>query len=398
MNGFDRITFDPNVMGGQACIRTTGIPVSAILNLLANCKNKDEILAEYPDLEMVDIQQALGWAARATIDKHQIEMRLSADYLFHYTKRLDVIKNILRIGFRYYLIQEKIPYKETYQENFAICFCDLRIEDTVVHRKRYGNNSIVLSKEWGIKNCIQPVNYIHENSSVVSTKYIAMRSRFREIHQNHPHKDDVLQAMMDYLIFSRLLDKEKLNHEMIKIDIDENPNLPNEFAIHEQEFLEFMGDLERINRKVLCCEYIFSMFKRINDLHLELEKRDAFARIYFDNYSHKILYDEREWRAIKFTDDAFNVEENAARQITLYEYFNTKADENKDIAPTTRNEHLPDSENLIFSDDDIVAILVQDEKSVDEIKEFLSKPENQKLLNYEAVKDKIRSMDSFSEG
>jgi len=66
MFGFDRITFDPNVMGGRACIRGMRIPVSLIINLVANGMTVEEIINEYPDLEPEDIQQALRYAAWAT--------------------------------------------------------------------------------------------------------------------------------------------------------------------------------------------------------------------------------------------------------------------------------------------------------------------------------------------
>jgi uncharacterized protein (DUF433 family) len=61
--GFDRITFDPNIMDGQACIRGMRIPVSLIVNLVAHGKSVEEILEEYPDLEPEDIKQALEYAA-----------------------------------------------------------------------------------------------------------------------------------------------------------------------------------------------------------------------------------------------------------------------------------------------------------------------------------------------
>ncbi|MBD2183214.1 DUF433 domain-containing protein [Planktothrix sp. FACHB-1355] len=63
MLGFDRITFDPKIMAGQACIRGMRIPVSLILNLVANDKPVNEILEEYPDLEAEDIRQSLLYAA-----------------------------------------------------------------------------------------------------------------------------------------------------------------------------------------------------------------------------------------------------------------------------------------------------------------------------------------------
>jgi len=63
MFGFDRITSDPNILGGKACIRGMRISVSLIINLIANGMTFEEIIDEYPDLEMEDIQQALRYAA-----------------------------------------------------------------------------------------------------------------------------------------------------------------------------------------------------------------------------------------------------------------------------------------------------------------------------------------------
>ncbi len=60
---FDRITFDPRVMGGRACIRGMRITASLVINLVANGMTNEEILQEYPDLEAEDIRQALQYAA-----------------------------------------------------------------------------------------------------------------------------------------------------------------------------------------------------------------------------------------------------------------------------------------------------------------------------------------------
>lgn len=60
---FDRITFEKKIMGGRACIRGMRIPVSLIINLVANGMSKEEILSEYPDLELEDINQSLMYAA-----------------------------------------------------------------------------------------------------------------------------------------------------------------------------------------------------------------------------------------------------------------------------------------------------------------------------------------------
>ncbi|WP_058557648.1 DUF433 domain-containing protein [Thiohalocapsa sp. ML1] len=63
MQAFQRITFDPQVMGGQACIRGMRITAARIIRLIANGMTREEIAAEYPDLEPEDIQAALSYAA-----------------------------------------------------------------------------------------------------------------------------------------------------------------------------------------------------------------------------------------------------------------------------------------------------------------------------------------------
>lgn len=63
---FDRITFDPQIMGGRACIRGMRITVSLVVNMVANGMATEEILHDYPDLEAEDIQQALQYAAFLT--------------------------------------------------------------------------------------------------------------------------------------------------------------------------------------------------------------------------------------------------------------------------------------------------------------------------------------------
>ena len=59
---FDRITFDPAIMGGRACIRGMRIPVSAILGQIAHGASIDDVLAGYPDLSEDDVRTAIEYA------------------------------------------------------------------------------------------------------------------------------------------------------------------------------------------------------------------------------------------------------------------------------------------------------------------------------------------------
>lgn len=63
MSRFERITFDKEIMGGQACIRGMRIPVSLVVNLVANGMSAGEIIKEYPDLEPDDVKEALQYAS-----------------------------------------------------------------------------------------------------------------------------------------------------------------------------------------------------------------------------------------------------------------------------------------------------------------------------------------------
>jgi uncharacterized protein (DUF433 family) len=59
----DRITFDPAVMGGRACIRGMRVTVGTIVGLVAAGRTRAEILEAYPYLEEEDIRQALEYSA-----------------------------------------------------------------------------------------------------------------------------------------------------------------------------------------------------------------------------------------------------------------------------------------------------------------------------------------------
>ncbi len=63
MKALDRITFDPNVMGGKACVRGMRVTVGNVVGLLASGQTPAEILEAYPYLEPEDIDQSLAYAA-----------------------------------------------------------------------------------------------------------------------------------------------------------------------------------------------------------------------------------------------------------------------------------------------------------------------------------------------
>jgi uncharacterized protein (DUF433 family) len=63
MGLLDRITQDPQVMGGKACIRGMRVTAGMIVGQIGAGRSIDEILSDYPYLEREDILQALRYAA-----------------------------------------------------------------------------------------------------------------------------------------------------------------------------------------------------------------------------------------------------------------------------------------------------------------------------------------------
>jgi uncharacterized protein (DUF433 family) len=72
MGQMDRITRNPAVMGGKACIRGMRVTVSMIVGQIGAGHSIEELLASYPYLEREDILQALRYAAWVAEDREVV--------------------------------------------------------------------------------------------------------------------------------------------------------------------------------------------------------------------------------------------------------------------------------------------------------------------------------------
>jgi uncharacterized protein (DUF433 family) len=63
MKQFDRITQEPGVMGGKACIRGMRVTVGNVVGQIGAGRTVEDLLQDYPYLEREDILQALRYAA-----------------------------------------------------------------------------------------------------------------------------------------------------------------------------------------------------------------------------------------------------------------------------------------------------------------------------------------------
>ncbi len=74
---FSRITVDPNQMGGVPCIRGLRIPVTTVVSMLGDGMTTEEVLADLPDLEPEDVQEALRYAAEV-LKERELPLRRPA--------------------------------------------------------------------------------------------------------------------------------------------------------------------------------------------------------------------------------------------------------------------------------------------------------------------------------
>jgi uncharacterized protein (DUF433 family) len=65
----ERISIDPEVMNGQPCIRGTRLTVKRVLRILAEYRDRSEILKDYPRLDDEAIRDALLFAAASVEDR-----------------------------------------------------------------------------------------------------------------------------------------------------------------------------------------------------------------------------------------------------------------------------------------------------------------------------------------
>ncbi|MRG47565.1 hypothetical protein GFS24_20755 [Chitinophaga sp. SYP-B3965] len=105
------------------------------------------------------------------------------NHVFHYTKKIDFLLDILASGFKPSYCKESINDVEYYIPMVSFCNIPLMDVDDYI---RYGEYGIGLSLEWAVKNGISPVVYVHENTP------------FADLHRkiNTTHTPRIVEAVM----------------------------------------------------------------------------------------------------------------------------------------------------------------------------------------------------------
>ena len=106
-------------------------------------------------------------------------MAISTNSIIHYTDGLKILELILKEGFKIKYCEEKLKLANG-NSNAAhpmISFCDIPLSGSKQHFEAYGKYGIGLTKDWAVRNGVNPVLYIDHNSLFAKSLHELMKGR-----------------------------------------------------------------------------------------------------------------------------------------------------------------------------------------------------------------------------
>jgi hypothetical protein len=246
--------------------------------------------------------------------------------LFHYPQKLDTLKEILVQGFKPNYCKENFSYSDKTDLIVGIpmvSFCDIPLTRITNFKKRYKEYAIGLSKEWGLRNGINPVLYATPNSFVLNSLQVVDDMRWK--------KDEFLKERMRTT--GKPLETNNQNYTAIPV------------KMNDPEF-----------------ENIFNSF--MDNVHLFQVRSTLFGytKTYLETRKDKkqINYEENEWR--------FVLGENKLSHIDWLwgvDSFSTwRGDEKK---PKPESKFQP----LKFAVEDVNFIILSDDTQISKMIKFI---------------------------
>lgn len=162
--------------------------------------------------------------------KH-IPSKIQADTLFTFMTEYEYLKSVLQskmISPRY--CEEDIKYlkiKGIKRIAYPMkCFCDINMHRLEEHLSWYGYYGVAFTKEWGMKNCIQPIQYINPNSALCKDFSKAFSAALKmdiekESKNQQKLKDFLLHTMMYYKPYEGKIKNRNTGKEQKKCFTDE---------------------------------------------------------------------------------------------------------------------------------------------------------------------------------
>lgn len=224
-------------------------------------------------------------------EKQYIKPLQSANVLFKFMPKIDYLKDILKklaILPRYY--EEDIQYLEIDGlDKIAFpmsCFCDIHLNKLKYHIDKYGSYGIGLSKEWGIKQGIQPIQYINVNSN--------LRKDFSAIFSNSIRKnfevEGKLQEYNNYLLHDLFYMKPLEGEMLISNSKRERRNF------HDEKEWRYIPDFRKSNTELpLVIKQTLMNPKSYNTHSQAIEQcPELWLKIKLENIKHLIISEEQE--------------------------------------------------------------------------------------------------------
>lgn len=165
----------------------------------------------------------------------------SANSLFHFMGKPEYLETKLKDKclIPRYVIEEAEHFKIPNLTNIAypmICFCDINLHRILPHAGEYGDYAISFSKEFSIKNSIQPITYINTESNYFNCFKKALLSSFSDDN----HLDDLaFEVISDSLIYTMSYMKRLKGNQKSK----KNPSELEKKNFHDEHEWRFIPDL-----------------------------------------------------------------------------------------------------------------------------------------------------------
>ena len=194
-------------------------------------------------------------------------MAISTNSIIHYTDSLDILKSILREGFRIKYCAEVLRLGKKGASKAAhpmVSFCDIPLSDSKQHFDAYGKYGIGLSKQWAVKKGVNPVIYIDSSSLIADSIYELIKERRKkDSNLTKKQKQEILQVKSYAKNYSGPLKRKNVDTQNYKFyDEREWRLIPGKEDINNERFSimlkYYIKNKSKYNEKIANCRLTFN--------------------------------------------------------------------------------------------------------------------------------------------
>ena len=185
--------------------------------------------------------------------KSNIHMAISTNSIIHYTDTIEAIYGILIEGFKIKYCAEILFLNEGSSQaaHPMISFCDIPLSQSQKHFKAYGYYGIGMTKEWAVKNGVNPVLYIDKKSLFAKSVYQLLKERRnRKSNLSDIQKRQILQIKSYAKNYSGPLKRKEVNEKEYKFyDEREWRLIPDSDTLNKAKFSITLSNYNKSKEK-----------------------------------------------------------------------------------------------------------------------------------------------------